>query len=162
LALTIAAPAIVWAQRPLTYPLRSQSPAQQMVDQAYCYSQAKKQTNVDIVRQSQRPLRTTPIIFASDAGYGTSQPPLPGSAGQAAAASAASAPSAATSTGASQSTASAPSGASAGPASGPPAPAAATSAGEAKLPPLPPPEPPMTTYWRAFGDCMQSRGYGVR
>jgi hypothetical protein len=165
LVLTIAAPATVWAQRPLTYPLQSQSPAQQMVDQAYCYSQAKKQTNVDIVRQPQRPLRTTPIIFSSDAGYGTEPPPLPASAGQATAASAASAPGAATSTGASQSAASAPSSASAGAtsgASGAPVPAAAASTGEANLPPLPPPEPPMTTYWRAFGDCMAGRGYGVR
>jgi hypothetical protein len=36
------------------------------------------------------------------------------------------------------------------------------SASETKMPPLPPPEPPMTSYWRSFGDCMQSRGYGVR
>jgi hypothetical protein len=153
--LMMAAPAIVWAQRPLTYPLRSQSPSTQVVDEAYCYWQAKKQTNVDTVRQPQRPFRTTPITFASDAGHGTSEPPLPASA---AAASAAAPPGAAASAGASQPATSAASGA--GAASGPSA--ATASSGEAKLPPLPPPEPPMTAYWRAFGDCMQSRGYGVR
>jgi hypothetical protein len=31
-----------------------------------------------------------------------------------------------------------------------------------KMPPLPPPEPPMTRYWRAYGDCMQGKGYFVR
>jgi hypothetical protein len=148
--LMIALPAIAWAQRPLVYPLRSQSPGAQSIDSAYCYWQAKKQTGVDIVRQPQRPLRTKSINFASDAGRGTSEPPLPASADHAGAASA--------STGASQTTGSAASGTSA--ASGPSV--TEGGAGEAKLPPLPPPEPPMTTYWRAYGDCMQSRGYGVR
>lgn len=154
--LMIALPAIAWAQRPLVYPLRSQSPGAQSIDSAYCYWQAKKQTGVDIVRQPQRPLRTNPINFASDAGRGTSEPPLPASADHAGAASAGAGASA--STGASQTTGAAASGTSA--ASGPSV--TEGGAGEAKLPPLPPPEPPMTTYWRAYGDCMQSRGYGVR
>jgi hypothetical protein len=150
--LMTALPAIAWAQRPLVYPLRSQSPGAQSIDSAYCYWQAKQQTGVDIARQPQRPLRTKPINFASDAGRGTSEPPLPASADHAGAASAGA------STGASQTTASAASGTNA--ASGPSV--TAGSASEAKLPPLPPPEPPMTTYWRAYGDCMQNRGYGVR
>jgi hypothetical protein len=154
--LMVALPAIAWAQRPLTFPLRSQSPGEQSIDSAFCYGQAKKQTGVDITRQPQRPLRTKPINFAPDAGRGTSEPPLPASAAHAPAASAGAGASA--STGASQTTASAASGTSA--ASGPSV--AAGGASSVKLPPLPPPEPPMTTYWQAFGDCMQSRGYGVR
>jgi hypothetical protein len=35
----------------------------------------------------------------------------------------------------------------------------ASNASGAAMPSLPPPEPPMTTYWRAFGDCMHARGY---
>jgi hypothetical protein len=154
--LLMSAPAMVWAQRPLTYPLRSQTPGTQAIDNAYCYWQAKKETNVDTARQPQTP-RTTPITFASDAGRGMSEPPLPASA---AAASAGAAPGAGAGTGASQPAASTPVASGAGAASGPSV--ATSSGGEAKLPPLPPPEPPMTTYWRAFGDCMQSRGYGVR
>jgi hypothetical protein len=152
--LMIALPAIAWGQRPLIYPLRSQSPGVQSIDSAFCYSQATKQTGVNIVRQPQIPLRTKPIHFASDAGRGTSEPPLPASAAHAAGAST----SAGASGGASQTTPSAASATSA--ASGTSVTAGVAS--EAKLPPLPPPEPPMTSYWRSFGDCMQSRGYGVR
>ncbi|MEA3122465.1 MAG: hypothetical protein QOH33_2043 [Paraburkholderia sp.] len=154
----IALPPIAWAQRPLIYPLRSQSPGAQSVDSAYCYWQAKKETGVDIVRQPQRPLRTKPIDFASDAGRGTSEPPLPASAEHAGAASAGTRAGAGASTGASQTMPSAASGTSA--ASGPSVNAGGASG--TKLPPLPPPKPPMTTYWQAYGDCMQSRGYGVR
>jgi hypothetical protein len=153
--LMIAAPAIAWAQRPLTYPLRSQSAGAQSIDSAYCYWQTNKQTGVDIVRQPQRPFRTKPIDFAPDAGRGTSEPPLPASADHAGAASAGVS---GASAGAGQTTESAASGAIAASGSS----VTAGSAGETKLPPLPPPEPPMTRYWRAYGDCMQSRGYGVR
>ena len=38
----------------------------------------------------------------------------------------------------------------------------AASANVPALPALPPPEPPMATYWHAYGDCMQARGYGVQ
>ena len=147
---------LVWAQRPLVYPLRSQSPGAQSVDNALCYWQAKQQTHVDIVREPQRPLRTKAIGFAPDAGRGTSVPPLPpstdrgknasASAGTAAASSAASAPANAGASGASETTAL----------------NTASGASSVNLPPLPPPEPPMTRYWQAYGECMQSRGYGVR
>jgi hypothetical protein len=40
--------------------------------------------------------------------------------------------------------------------------ASGSSYAEMKMPPLPPPEPPMTRYWRAYGDCMQGKGYFVR
>jgi hypothetical protein len=152
-----ATPAIAWAQRPLTYPLRSQSPGQQAIDQALCYAQAKKETNVDTIHEPQRPFRSEPITFASDAGHGMSAPPLPGSAASGAAAASGGAPGSA---------ASQPAAASASAASGAVAASGASvttgSASETKMPPLPPPEPPMTSYWRAFGDCMQTRGYGVR
>ena len=58
------------AQRPVVYPLRSQDTASQAVDNAYCYWQARKDTNVDMARESQRPQRTQPIGFAPDAGRG--------------------------------------------------------------------------------------------
>lgn len=158
--LMMAASTIVWAQRPLTYPLRSQSPGQQSVDNAYCYGQAKLQTGVDTARQPQRPFRATPIQFAPDAAHGTSEPPLPASTGQAGAASAGVA-SAGVSAGASQAVASGPAASGTSAASGPSV-ATTGSASAPNLPPLPPPEPPMVAYWRVFGDCMQSRGYGVR
>lgn len=148
---------IAFAQRPLVYPLRSQSPGQQSVDNAYCYGLANSQTHIDMARQPQRPTRTTPINFAADAAHGASAPPLP--PGATASAPGAAAPGAAMA-GAS--------GVAPTPgtmaASGVPASGAASVAGASgtQTPPLPPPEPPMTTYWRAYGDCMQARGYGVR
>ncbi len=194
-----------FGQRPAVYPLRSQSPAAQNVDSAYCYWQARQQTGVDMTRLPQRPPRTKVARFAPDAGRGASQPPLPGGAagpnardGKAGAATAASgdavgrggaspaagqpsAVSPSASASASSSPSSSPAHAAAAPgagasASGPAAasgtpptsvaaasgPAAANSAASANLPPLPPPEPPMATYWRAYGDCMQGRGYGVQ
>lgn len=193
-----------FGQRPAIYPLRSQNPAAQGVDSAYCYWQAKQQTGIDMTRLPQRPPRTKVARFAPDAGRGASQPPLPGAAagpsarpGNAGAATAASgnagalggASPAAGRPGAASPSASSPSPSSSSAhaavapgsgvsapasepvaASGTPAtsvasasgPAAANSAASANLPPLPPPEPPMTTYWHAYGDCMQARGYGVQ
>lgn len=158
---------LVWAQRPLVYPLRSQSPGAQSVDNAFCYWQAKQQTNVDIAREPQRPLRTKAIEFTPDAGRGTSVPPLPPGADRAKAASggagAAAASAASPATVASQATpASSATSVGASGASQTAALNAASGASSVNLPPLPPPEPPMTRYWQAYGDCMQSRGYGVR
>lgn len=157
-AALMAATGIVWAQRPTVYPLRSQSAGAQSVDNAYCYWQARQQTHVDIVHESQRPVRTKAIGFAPDAGRGTSAPPLPADAGHAGPASAASAAAAASAAPASSSTAASPTAAASQTASV----NAASGASTVKLPPLPPPEPPMTSYWHAFGECMQSRGYGVQ
>ncbi|MGN6808601.1 MAG: hypothetical protein ACTHJZ_22040 [Trinickia sp.] len=156
---------LVWAQRPLVYPLRSQSPGAQSVDNAFCYWQAKQQTNVDIAREPQRPLRTKAIEFTPDAGRGTSVPPLPPGTYRAKAASggAAAASAASPATVASQATpASSATSVGASGASQTAALNAASGASSVNLPPLPPPEPPMTRYWQAYGDCMQSRGYGVR
>jgi hypothetical protein len=170
-ALLLAA-GTAFAQRPLVYPLRSQPLSIQSVDNALCYAQAKAQTGVDIARQPQRPFRSKPIGFASDAGSGTSQPPLPASQsqsqGEGAAANAprtAGGATPASGTPQAASAASAPrsaSGSSAGSESTTAAASQPGAASEIKLPSLPPPEPPMTTYWRAYGDCMQSRGYAVR
>lgn len=176
-AFLIAQATTALAQQPAVYPLRSQSAAQQGVDSAYCYWQAKRQTGVDMTRQSQRPERTRTVRFAADSGRGASEPPLPPAARGASGASGT--PKAAV-------TAAEAGGASAGrdaavraahadaasesgraaqmptPASGPSGSAAASASGTANLPPLPPPPPPMTTYWQAYGDCMQGRGYGVQ
>ena len=173
---------VIWststlAQQPAVYPLRSQTAAAQGVDSAYCYWQAKRQTSVDMTRLSQRPNRTKPIQFAADAGKGASEPPLPAahaasngatqtpkavtaasdaggtSAASGASLSAARANAASADAGSAQAalSASGMSGATKAPASG-----------STNLPPLPPPQPPMTTYWQAYGDCMQARGYGVQ
>lgn len=175
-----------FAQRPSVYPLRSQSAAAQGVDNAYCYWQARQQTGVDMARQSQRPERTTPLRFAPDAGRGASEPPLPPShsASSGASRAASGRSSASEPRGSPAMSGAAPQGAShpdaSLPASGGSAQTAApasstsgtTTAGVASgasgagaapnLPPLPPPQPPMTAYWQAYGDCMQSRGYGVQ
>ncbi len=158
------------AQRPLVYPIRGQSPGQQSVDNAYCYGWANTQTHVDIAREPQRPTRTTPITFAADAGHGASAPPLPlgASASGAAAASTAAltaasgaAPAAASGAAPQPGTPAASGVAVAGTSGASGAPGAAAASG-VQMPPLPPPEPPMTTYWRAYGDCMLDRGYMVR
>jgi hypothetical protein len=173
--LVIALPTTAFAQRPSVYPLRSQDAATQGIDNAYCYWQARKQTGVDMARQSQRPERAAPLRFAADAGKGASEPPLPAqqygstqpskettkaslSASERQRASVADGePSAlADSAGASAATR----GSAEAPASIAGS-SAAASGTAATLPPLPPPQPPMTSYWQAYGDCMQSRGYGV-
>jgi hypothetical protein len=186
-ALLAAEATTTLAQQPAVYPLRSQTAALQSVDSAYCYWQAKKQTGVDMARQSQRPEPTKTVRFAPDAGRGASEPPLPppngaanavarttkapGSAGEAGGASAAPAARGAPGLAARADAASvnrhavtAPASA-AGASSSASVAAASTSASAgaaADLPPLPPPPPPMTTYWQAYGDCMQARGYGVQ
>jgi hypothetical protein len=182
----IALTTVAFAQRPSVYPLRSQSAAAQGVDNAYCYWQAKQQTGVDMARQSQRPERTAPLRFAADAGKGASEPPLPAARGASGRSSrgAASGSLAAEPHGSSAVTGGMPPAAARPNASSPDgggsaqtAAAAASSSSSSmasstvasgasgatpNLPPLPPPEPPMTAYWQAYGDCMQSRGYGVQ
>ncbi|RDU94660.1 hypothetical protein [Trinickia dinghuensis] len=187
-AALIALSTTAFAQRPSVYPLRSQTGAAQGVDNAYCYWQAKQQTGVDMARQPQRPVRTTPLRFASaaDAGAGASEPPLPGPRGTPGGLPGAANPgSPAAGTGSTSAASHAPPGAAvssasasassgaaqaAAPVSGTAsassrmasASSGAASGATPNLPPLPPPEPPMTTYWQAYGDCMQSRGYGVQ
>ena len=184
IALVVSAVIVMWsttafAQQPAVYPLRSQPAATQGVDSAYCYWQAKRQTGVNMTRLSQRPSRIRPIQSAPDTGRGASAPPLPAAHGvpegaaktpkapaMASDAGGASAGTGAPPRGARANAASASEGAAqaASSASGVPgaAAASASASASANLPPLPPPQPPMTTYWQAYGDCMQSRGYGVR
>ncbi|MGG1948426.1 hypothetical protein AB1286_27065 [Trinickia sp. NRRL B-1857] len=175
-ATALAVSTAALAQRPAVYPLRSQTAATQGLDNAYCYWQARRETGVDTVRQSQRPTRTKPLQFAADGGKGASEPPLPAphagpasttSAGKpvsheaevsaAASAGAASIPAARSGRG----DAGGAGGASAQTAAAPGS-AGAASGASPGLPPLPPPEPPMERYWQAYGDCMQGRGYGVQ
>jgi hypothetical protein len=188
--LLLVATAPASAQRPVVYPLRSQDTAAQAVDNAYCYWQARKDTNVDMAHESQRPQRTQPIGFAPDAGRGMSEPPLPARAEHAQGGKGASAvqalkaapgkdgapkPASSTATPAPAVKAASagdgvrtpgapgrPPGAASDSAAATPPQSASDAVSDAKLPPLPPPEPPMTLYWRAYGDCMQSRGYGVQ
>lgn len=191
LLLVGATPAL--AQQPAVYPLRSQTAALQSVDSASCYAQAKRETGVNMARQSQRPQRTDPMRFGADAGRGASEPPLPAAAsapsgvsrahkgalttanaGEAPAAGgdtpppAARAAAVASANGHSGQRLAQPS-AAPGPASASIAASASASASAspstsevAGLPPLPPPLPPMASYWQAYGDCMQARGYGVQ
>ncbi len=162
------------AARPSVYPLRSQSASTQGIDNALCYSQARQQTGVDMARQSQRPVPAKTHWAAADAGKGASAPPLPAARGASdggsrAAQGGSSAMEAGSASAAdTQSSAARPaessavgSGTAHAPAESPGSRGAASSA-VAGLPPLPPPEAPMTTYWQAYGDCMQSRGYGVQ
>lgn len=181
--------ALAW--QPVVYPIRSQSPTQQNIDAALCYGMANKQTNVNITREAQDPVTPkldVPIAGsgASQAGL----PPLPASGVGAASGTAANAgmPASAGATAGAGASATAtakgtpamPSGAMPGSeataqagktgaseASGATAASGAsdgqaTTEAEVKLPPPPPPEPPMTRYWRAYGACMQQRGYVVQ
>jgi hypothetical protein len=151
-AVLLLATGTALSQRPLVYPLRSQSPSTQSVDNAYCYWQAKVQTHVDIARQPQNVPKTKRIEFAPDAGRGTTLPPLPPSENLNQDESKAS-NTLVSSTARTRSAA---------PMPPPGSPAMTHASSQVKLPPLPAPEPPMIAYWHAFGDCMQSRGYGVR
>ena len=176
-ALLVVPATAAFAQQPAVYPLRSQTAAAQGVDSAYCYWQAKQQTGVNIARLSQRPQRTKSIPFAADAGKGASEPPLPSARGTpsggprastaAMTASGAGAVPSDSGVGAQAAQVGGPNAASAtgnpapSPASASSASGSAASSASANLPPLPPPPPPMTTYWQAYGDCMQARGYGV-
>lgn len=179
-AVLIAGASTTFAARPSVYPLRSQNAQTQGMDNAYCYWQAKQQTGVDMARQSQRPVPSRTYRAAADAGRGASEPPLPAARGASDSgvsgvsgvqadkdaasgvvhdgASAASAQSIAARHAESPSASSGPGRANPSSSSGP----RSASSAVAELPPLPPPEPPMTAYWHAYGDCMQSRGYGVQ
>lgn len=166
-----------FAARPVVYPLRSQSAATQGIDNAYCYWQARQQSGVDMARESQRPVRTKTQRAAADAGRGASAPPLPDSHGASDGMSQAAngglstvevgsaSPTSMESIAARPArTAQLPTATNGSIQTAPSNPGGrrAASAAVAGLPPLPPPEPPMTLYWQAYGDCMQSRGYGVQ
>ncbi|WP_175941632.1 hypothetical protein [Caballeronia sp. BCC1704] len=173
------------AQQPMTLPGRSQSAGQQAVDNAACYAYANQTTKVNMARESQAAPKQSTADTRTISPPRAVEPPLPPTASGALAASAASpasgASAAVAASGASAAVvagASAPRGASAamaasgtagtGMAGMPAMPGMASGAsdalysGDMKMPPLPPPEPPMVRYWRAYGECMQNRGYFVR
>ncbi|WP_233847551.1 hypothetical protein [Paraburkholderia sp. HD33-4] len=65
-----------FAWQPLTYPIRSQSPYERGVDNAMCYAEASRVSNVDIRREPQVPPRPKPVAKGSSTGA-PSKPPLP-------------------------------------------------------------------------------------
>jgi hypothetical protein len=178
----LAASGAALAQQPLTLPGRSQSTGQQAVDSAACYGYANQTTKVNMARESQAPQKNNAIETRVLASPRPVEPPLPpvasgalaasgavpasgASAAVAAGASGAHGASAAVVAGASGAMAASgamPASSAALAASGAPGASDAILGGDMKMPPLPPPEPPMVRYWRAYGDCMQNRGYFVR
>jgi hypothetical protein len=162
-----------FAQQPATLPGRSQSPGQQAIDNSACYAYANQTTKVNVAREAQTPPKRSTADTRTLSAPRPVEPPLPPIASGALAASGASASGGASAaiaaSGASPAVvagASAPRGASAAmPASDAASASGASDAilgGDMKMPPLPPPEPPMVRYWRAYGECMQNRGYFVR
>jgi hypothetical protein len=171
------------AQQPLTLPGRGQSTGQKAVDNAACYAYANTTTKVVMAREPQtvpKNYQQEPRILSAPHAV---EPPLPptasgalaasaaapasGASGAAAAhAGAASGASAAVAAGASAThVASGPQGASAAMPSSAAMASGASDAilsGDMKMPPLPPPEPPMVRYWRAYSDCMSTKGYYVK
>jgi hypothetical protein len=137
------------AQQPPAFPMRSQSPAQNSIDTAMCYSYANQHTGVVMARVSQAPEKPKTVKPGAVHPVAVAAPLptaiAPGSAPVAASATEASAtptPGVAADARAA-------------------AHASSTSA-DAPMPALPPPEPPMVQYWRSYGECMTDRGYMVR
>ncbi|MBC8746673.1 hypothetical protein OKW43_003373 [Paraburkholderia sp. WC7.3g] len=172
--LVMSTAAFAW--RPVTYPIRSQSPYERGVDNAMCYAEANRSTGVNMAHESQIPQRRPPAAKGASTGV-PSKPPLPPSSFSAAplpwsasAPEAASAPMAGEQApgGASsakpvnEAAAGASASAAPGASDGAAASMQANAASNVKLPPLPAPEPPMTRYWAAYGACMQARGYVVQ
>ncbi|MCC8401256.1 hypothetical protein LJ655_04985 [Paraburkholderia sp. MMS20-SJTN17] len=175
--LVASSAALAW--KPLTYPIRSQSPYERGVDNALCYAEASRVSKVDIRRESQIPPRPAPAAKGSSTGA-PAKPPLPQSSFSAAPlpyganmSEATNEPIAAAPTGTSpakpaneaaagvdraRGAATAPAGASGATDES----LQANAASDVKLPPLPAPEPPMTRYWAAYAACMQARGYVVQ
>ncbi|KXU90904.1 hypothetical protein CI15_03080 [Paraburkholderia monticola] len=65
-----------FAWRPVTYPVRSQSPYERGIDNAMCYAEANRTTGVNMARESQVPPRPTPVAKGTSTGA-PSKPPLP-------------------------------------------------------------------------------------
>ena len=65
-----------FAWRPVTYPIRSQSPYERGVDNAMCYAEANRVSGVNMARESQIPPRPTPAAKGASTGV-PSKPPLP-------------------------------------------------------------------------------------
>lgn len=65
-----------FAWRPVTYPIRSQSPYERGVDNAMCYAEANRVTGVNMAHESQIPPRPQPVAKGASTGV-PSKPPLP-------------------------------------------------------------------------------------
>ncbi|WP_244816217.1 hypothetical protein [Caballeronia sp. Lep1P3] len=165
----LAGSCAAFAQQPMTLPGRSQSSAQQSVDNAACYAYANQTTNVNMARESQTPPKHSATETRTMSAPRPVEPPLPPVASGALAASAPAASGASAVSGASGASGAAVAGAQGASAAMPASAAMSASGtsdaiygGDMKMPPLPPPEPPMVRYWRAYSECMQNRGYFVR
>ncbi|MEX3809411.1 hypothetical protein AB3X96_03910 [Paraburkholderia sp. BR13439] len=65
-----------FAWRPVTYPIRSQSPYERSIDNAMCYAEANRVTGVNMAHESQIPPRHPPAAKGASTGV-PSKPPLP-------------------------------------------------------------------------------------
>ncbi|MGF6371244.1 hypothetical protein OKW40_003994 [Paraburkholderia sp. RAU6.4a] len=65
-----------FAWRPVTYPIRSQSPYERSIDNAMCYAEANRVTGVNMAHESQIPPRQPPAAKGASTGV-PSKPPLP-------------------------------------------------------------------------------------
>ncbi|NVI06116.1 hypothetical protein [Paraburkholderia youngii] len=65
-----------FAWRPVTYPIRSQSPYERSIDNAMCYAEANRVTGVNMAHEPQIPPRHPPAAKGASTGV-PSKPPLP-------------------------------------------------------------------------------------
>jgi hypothetical protein len=65
-----------FAWRPVTYPIRSQSPYERGIDNAMCYAEANRTTGVNMAHESQIPVRQPPVAKGASTGA-PSKAPLP-------------------------------------------------------------------------------------
>ncbi|APA85669.1 hypothetical protein BJG93_09905 [Paraburkholderia sprentiae WSM5005] len=65
-----------FAWRPVTYPIRSQSPYERSIDNAMCYAEANRATGVNMAHEPQVPPRQPPAAKGASTGV-PSRPPLP-------------------------------------------------------------------------------------
>ena len=65
-----------FAWRPVTYPIRSQSPYERSIDNALCYAEANRVIGVDMTHEPQIPPRRPPAAKGASTGA-PSKPPLP-------------------------------------------------------------------------------------
>jgi hypothetical protein len=72
----LVASSTAFAWRPVTYPIRSQSPYERSIDNAMCYAEANRVTGVNMAHESQIPPKQPPVAKGASTGA-PSRPPLP-------------------------------------------------------------------------------------
>ena len=72
----LVASSTAFAWRPVTYPIRSQSPYERSIDDAMCYAEANRVTGVNMAHESQIPPKQPPVAKGASTGA-PSKPPLP-------------------------------------------------------------------------------------